>query len=227
MPLSPQSPFPLQSFGQRRRLHDSPRHWGKQVQLPLEQEPCSLQSSGHAFSLLDITRSAMGLFRSGPVRRRASELRELLTAETTRVAFVALPEEMVVNETVELWERLQKEVPTLRRPLVVLNRAALPSLSKDERTLLERLEAQPADTLSPAQQELVRAGRWEATLERATAESLTRLDDELGVEVIPVARMGALGGFDGGPARIVQQVASTLARAELAAAQPARGSAGR
>ena len=186
-----------------------------------------MPASGHAISLLGVPNVAIGLMRGGPIRERAEVILRHLSAASTALVIVGLPEEMVVNETVELWERLQKEVPTLRRPLVVLNRAALPSLSEDERTLLERLEAQPADSLSPAQQELVRAGRWEATLERATAESLTRLDDELGVEVIPVARLGALGGFDGGPARIVQQVASTLARAELAAAQPARGSAGR
>ena len=57
----------------------------------------------------------------------------------TTSSIVALPEEMVVNETIELWERLRKEVPTLRMPVVALNRAAVPSLSEGERTLLERL----------------------------------------------------------------------------------------
>jgi pimeloyl-ACP methyl ester carboxylesterase len=39
-----------------------------------------MPASGHAFSLLDITRSALGLFRSGPVRQRATELKGLLAA---------------------------------------------------------------------------------------------------------------------------------------------------
>ena len=61
-----------------------------------------------------------------------------------------------------------------------------------DNALLARLEAK-VEGMSPAQRELVRAGSWEATLEVATAESLSRLDAELGVPVIPVARLGALG----------------------------------
>lgn len=176
-----------------------------------------MPASGHAISLLGVPNVALGLMRGGPIRERAQVILQHLAAPTTALVIVGLPEEMVVNETVELWQRLQKEVPSLRPPLVVLNRAALPSLSTDERALLERLEAIDPATLSDAQSELVRAGRWEATLEASTAESLKRLDAELGVPVVPVTRLGALGGFDGGPVRIVQQVASTLKRAELAA----------
>lgn len=184
-----------------------------------------MPASGHAISLLGVPNVAIGLMRGGPIRDRAEVILKHLSASTTALVIVGLPEEMVVNETVELWERLQKEVPTLKRPLVVLNRAALASLSADECALLDRLKALDAETLSPAQRELIRAGRWEATLEASTTESLSRLDRELGVSVIPVARLGALGGFGGGPSRIVQQVASTLARAELAAATRTDGRA--
>lgn len=184
-----------------------------------------MPASGHAISLLGVPNVALGLMRGGPIRDRAKVILRHLSAPTTALVIVGLPEEMVVNETVELWQRLQKEVPSLRPPLIVLNRAALPSLSPDERALLERLEALDSSTLTAAQVELIRAGRWEATLEASTAESLTRLDQELGVPVVPVARLGALGGFDGGPVRIVQQVASTLKRAELSASGSASGRA--
>ena len=175
-----------------------------------------MPASGHAISLLGVPNVAIGLMRGGPIRERAQDILKVLSAPSTALVIVGLPEEMVVNETVELWQRLRKEVPTLQSPLIVLNRAAKPSLDARERDLLARLEAK-VEGMSPAQRELVRAGSWEATLEVATAESLSRLDAELGVPVIPVARLGALGGFTGGPPRIVQQVASTLARAELAA----------
>ena len=176
-----------------------------------------MPASGHAISLLGVPNVAIGLMRGGPIRERAEAILKVLSSSSTALVIVGLPEEMVVNETVELWQRLRKEVPTLQSPLVVLNRAARPSLDDNERALLERLEAAQVDGMSAAQRELVRAGRWEATLEAATAESLSRLDAELGVPVVPVARLGALGGFDGGPSRIVQQVAATLARAELSA----------
>ncbi len=176
-----------------------------------------MPASGHAISLLGVPNVAIGLMRGGPIRERAETVLRVLSSPSTALVIVGLPEEMVVNETVELWERLRKEVPSLQSPLVVLNRAALPSLSEEERALLARLESEPS--MSAAQQELVRAGRWEASLEAATASALERLDSELRLPVVSVARLGALGGFDGGPARIVQQVSATLARAELAAAQ--------
>lgn len=175
-----------------------------------------MPASGHAISLLGVPNVAIGLMRSGPVRERAEAILRVLSSSSTGLAIVGLPEEMVVNETVELWQRLQSEVPSLHAPLVVLNRAALPSLSAAERELLERLESQ-ADSLTSAQRELVRSGRWEASLEVATADALERLATSLQVPVVPVARLGALGGFGGGPQKIVQQVAATLARAELSA----------
>ena len=164
-----------------------------------------LPASGHAFSLLDITRSAMGLFRSGPVRNRASELRNLLTAPTTRLVLVALPEEMVVNETIETYDKLSRYELLSRPPVVFLNRATLPTLTDDERTLLGRLAA--AD-LNRIQHEFVRAGRWEDALEQATADSLAGLTQAMPSEpiLVPPAAAG------GGPREVVGNVAAHLGR---------------
>ncbi|MEN0066049.1 MAG: ArsA-related P-loop ATPase [Myxococcota bacterium] len=131
-----------------------------------------LPASGHAFSLMDITRSALGLFRSGPVRARAQELRELIAAETTRTVLVALPEEMVVNETIETYQKLKRYEHISGPPVVFLNRATLPTLTDAERDLLGRLQQ---TELSPDQREFVRAGHWEDELEQATEESQARL----------------------------------------------------
>ena len=164
-----------------------------------------MPASGHAFSLLDITRSAMGLFRSGPVRRRASELRELLTAQTTRVAFVALPEEMVVNETLETIERMRSFDLIGGEPIVYLNRATLPTLTDAERALVARLGAL---ALSPAETEFVRAGLWEDVLEQGTAHSRERLHDGIGIEPVLVGPAAP-----GRSAReVVQDVAVSLGR---------------
>lgn len=175
-----------------------------------------MPASGHAISLLGVPGVAMNLMRAGPIRDRAQQIKARLSRRDTALVIVALPEEMVVNETVELWERLHKEVPQLRLPLIVLNRSAVPSLSEDETALLERLDADPALAGNPAARELLVAGRWEAGLERGTADALERLRAELEVNVVHFARLGALGGFDGGPERIVQQLAAALARQELA-----------
>lgn len=164
-----------------------------------------LPASGHAFSLMDITRSALGLFRSGPVRARAQELRELVSAETTRTVLVALPEEMVINETIETYQKLRRYEHISSSPVVFLNRATLPTLTDDERALLARLGE---TELSPDQREFVRAGRWEDELEQATAESQARLADAIPrppLLVPPVVAGGALRD-------VVSSVAAHLGR---------------
>ncbi len=168
-----------------------------------------MPASGHAISLLGVPKVAIGLMRGGPIRERAEQIQAVLARKDTALCIVGLPEEMVVNETVELWDRLSKEVPVLRRPHVVLNRAAVPSLTDAERTLLSRLEVELGT--GPAA-ELVLAGKWEAGLEMATAESQQRLAASFGDEPMTFARLGALGGFGGGPQKIVQQMALALTR---------------
>ena len=64
--------------------------------------------------------------------------------------------------------------------------------------------------------ELLLAGRWEAGLEGATDSALGRLAAELPIAtVVPLARLGALGGLQGGADRSVEQMVSALTRIEL------------
>jgi len=184
-----------------------------------DQVVVDMPASGHAISLLGVPGVAMNLMRAGPIRDRAQQIKARLSRRDTALVIVALPEEMVVNETVELWERLHQEVPQLQRPMVVLNRSAVPSLSADETALLERLDGDTELAGVAEARELLIAGRWEAGLERGTAEALERLGAEFGSNVVHFSRLGALGGFDGGPERIVQQLAAALARQELAERQ--------
>lgn len=164
-----------------------------------------LPASGHAFSLLDITRSAMGLFRSGPVRTRAEELRELLNTPTTRMVLVSLPEEMVVNETIETYQKLERYELISQPPVVFLNQATLPTFTDEERTLLERLSG---TELSPLADEFVRAGRWEDELEQATAASQDRLLETLPSHpiLVPPAPPGGV------PRQVVGSIAAHLGR---------------
>ncbi len=164
-----------------------------------------LPATGHAFSLLDITRSALGLFRSGPVRERAAEMRAMITAPTTQLVLVALPEDMVVTETIETVEKFRKYELLSQPPVVFLNRATLPTLSTEERTLLQRLTAQALD---PVAREFVRAGRWEDELEQGTASSSARLEEALGLHavLVPPAPPGGV------PRQVVESVAVHLGR---------------
>lgn len=164
-----------------------------------------MPATGHAFSLLDITRSALGLFRSGPVRTRATELRALIGDPSTRLSMVALPEEMVVNETIETQEKFAKYELLSQAPTIFLNRATLPTLTDDERALLARLGHAPLD---PLQAEFVRAGRWEDELEQGTAESSVRLREAFGDDplLVPPAPPGGVARA------VVESVAVHLGR---------------
>ncbi len=173
-----------------------------------------MPASGHALSLLSVPHIAVRLMGAGPVRERSEEVLKVFRSRTTSLVVMALPEEMVVNETIELWENLHRMVPELQMPMVALNRSASPTLTDDEQDLLKSMVDELG--LEGRAGELLQAGLWEADLEKATAEAQDRLKNEIGARVVSFPRLGALGGFDGGPERLIQQMASALQRAELA-----------
>lgn len=171
-----------------------------------------MPASGHALGVLRVPTLAMRLMAAGPIRKRAEELQALFGRRDVGLVLVALPEEMVVNETVETWANVRREAPQLRIPAVALNRAASPSLTDDERLLLARLSV---DGVSQDAAELLLAGRWEAGLESDTADALSRLKAEIGGPVLSFPRLGTLGGFEGGAERVVQQMTAALARQDV------------
>ncbi len=169
-----------------------------------------MPASGHAVSMLKIPDTAHRLMRTGPIHNRAGEVMDVLRGPDTAMGIVALPEEMVVNETVELFENLGKILPDLDVPLVFLNKCAAPMMTDDEHKLLARLSA--SKNLTEEARELLLAGRWDAQLEKATADTLGRLHSEIGVTVVPFPRLGVLGGFEGGPIKVTQQMMGALRR---------------
>src|SRR5919106_2321532 len=68
-------------------------------------------SSGHGLAMLTTPRTFGDIARVGPIRRQAYKVRELLgDPERTGYVAVALPEEMPVNETLELERKLPAAV---------------------------------------------------------------------------------------------------------------------
>ena len=167
-----------------------------------------LPASGHATALMNSPSRTLELFDVGPLHQRSTESLAMLSRPDTHLVLVALPEEMVVNETVETWTTLHKKVPQLSVPMVVLNRASRPSLSQDERALLDRLSQRHGDG---PEAELLLAGRWEAQLEQATGRAMERLQQEIGVRVIDVPRLSQ----EQGSAKLVMNLAAALARKSM------------
>ena len=169
-----------------------------------------LPASGHALGILRVPRTATKLMRTGPINERAKQILNVFSSPKTELVLSSLPEEMVVNETLEFKAKLESEVPQFQNIRIILNRTSTPSLSDAEIELLNRLQnmSEKNSLLS----DVLQAGLWEQDLERATTVATQRLKSELGEEVFSFSRFGLLGGFEGGMPKVVQQMTSALNR---------------
>jgi len=168
-----------------------------------------LPASGHALGILRVPKTARKLMRAGPVHEIANKILRVFEHPSSNVALVSLPEEMVVNETLEFSEKLETEVPELGKPIVLLNRMSIPSLSEDENTLINRLRE---DTHDVHAAELVDSVVWERDLEQASQRAVQRLQEAQQDTLISFQRLGLLGGYKGGSARVVEQMEAALLR---------------
>jgi len=96
-----------------------PQRWdrsGRTYDLVVVDAP----SSGHGLAMLTTPSTFGEIARVGPIRRQAYKVRDLLAdPERTGYVAVALPEEMPVNETLELERRLPEAVGSGLEAIVV------------------------------------------------------------------------------------------------------------
>ena len=152
-----------------------------------------LPASGHALGILRVPKTAINLMKSGPVHDKAKQLLNMFSDVRTMPLIVSLPETMVVNETIELWEKLHNDLPELQKPSVILNRTSIPSISQEEIELLKALEE--CEDIDQDGRNFLLAGRWEQDLEQATQTSLQRCQEAFDGEVASLPRFGMLGGY--------------------------------
>jgi anion-transporting ArsA/GET3 family ATPase len=126
-------------------------------------------ATGHALALLRAPRTYANVARVGPIARQATRIDAFLRdASATGVLSVALPEEMPVNETVDLERRLRDELG-MSVDRIVAN-AVLPRrfTATDERRLRELRDN---TAVRAALAEHGRASSQEEQLERLRAEA--------------------------------------------------------
>ncbi|MBN1337034.1 MAG: hypothetical protein JXB39_13835 [Deltaproteobacteria bacterium] len=157
-----------------------------------DQVVVDLPAAGHAVSFLKVPQQSASLFPSGPLRRTLDGLVLLLSRPDTQVVLTALPEEMVVNETVETWVRLTGFRPSLALPLVVLNKALPPDPDPQWRADVRRVAAR--HKASHPAGAVLQAGLWEAEREELTADALDRLSREIRARVVLVPLVDELPG---------------------------------
>jgi anion-transporting ArsA/GET3 family ATPase len=132
-------------------------------------------ATGHGLDMLRVPQVIVDVAPPGLLRREAERALALFRDESrSGVTLVTLPEDMPVNETLELAGVLEEE---LRFPVarVVANRVLPTVVPEAERSLFIELPHRAPASL----ESLARAGRSRALRERMQAESLLRLASEL------------------------------------------------
>jgi len=98
-----------------------------------------LPATGHALNLLGVPQSLVSALPTGPMASEASWMLELLTDQAISTAvLVSLPEELPVNETLELADALRSRL-RVKVGAVVLNQAVAPRFGPaDRKAVVER-----------------------------------------------------------------------------------------
>jgi anion-transporting ArsA/GET3 family ATPase len=141
-------------------------------------------ATGHGIGILRTPKTFGDIARVGPVKRQADTIYDFITnPDLTSVCAVAWPEEMPVNETLDLRRNLQEELG-LGLDQIFMN-GLYPELFSDDEaaTLRERLDA--ADGAgAPVLRAAIRAALSEHRRATAQQEQLQRLRAESGEEVV-------------------------------------------
>jgi anion-transporting ArsA/GET3 family ATPase len=146
-------------------------------------------ASGHVLAQLDSPRAIRELVHVGAVREQTDWMSRLLAdPAVTGVSVVATPEEMPVNEAIELVERARKEIEVPLAPVVV-NRVLPEPLTRADEPLVAALREPPAhDALTaragPGADDVLEATRVAVALRRSRAEHLARLRAELDLPIL-------------------------------------------
>lgn len=138
-------------------------------------------ATGHAVQLLRVPAALLDTVPPGPLRRDAQWMQDLLVDPlTTALSIVTLPEEMPVNEAIDL-DSAVRDVLGIPRGALVVNAMPEALFSKEERARLGELERDPPP-LGPA----ARAAWLQALRAEQAARSLTRARAALDLPTILV-----------------------------------------
>ena len=133
-------------------------------------------ATGHGLAVFGVPKTAMSMTRMGPLHAKAERMWHLLSDPArTALNIVALPEEMPVNEAIDLHEAAEQM--GLPRGKVVVN-GVYPDFFPDEHDELRRMREEALPSSSPA----ARVSR--AALDRAVASAVRREEHEHMIETL-------------------------------------------
>ena len=139
-------------------------------------------ATGHIVGQLAAPQAINELVQVGMIREQTDWMTDILEDhDTTGVAIVAAPEEMPVNETIELVERLRTET-NVDVSSIIVNRVLPELFGRGEEEVFERLRepsrTELLDEVVPGSvAPVLEAARLAVTMRRTRAGHLTRLRD--------------------------------------------------
>jgi anion-transporting ArsA/GET3 family ATPase len=133
-------------------------------------------AAGHGVAMLTTPRTFGEIARVGPIRRQAFRVRDLLADhEQTGYVAVALPEEMPVNETLELEQRLPQAVGAGLEAIVVNGMWPDRFSAGDAKVLRAALDGRPDGPLQAALTSYERARAQRSHLRRLRRATSARV----------------------------------------------------
>ncbi len=130
-------------------------------------------ATGHGLDLLRVPKVIIDVAPPGLLRREAEKAWELFSdARRAGVCLVTLPEEMPTNETIELHDKVTRELGLPVAALLV-NRTLARLFNADEVAALDAIDPRAFDGTDI--EGLIKAGRGRAIRQVTQAESLQRL----------------------------------------------------
>jgi anion-transporting ArsA/GET3 family ATPase len=144
-------------------------------------------ATGHIVGQLAAPEAINSLVQVGLIRSQTDWVQRILAdASRTGLVIVTTPEEMPVNETVDLVGRVRKET-SVQVAGIVVNRVLPELFGRGEEAVFERLRAAPREEVNGAAggdvEPLLSAARLAVTLRRSRAAHLERLRDALAPEM--------------------------------------------
>jgi len=160
-----------------------------------------LPASGHAVTMLGVPFGITKIAKIGAIATRGKELAEVIGDKSrTGLCIVTLPEELPVNESIQLVDRLRTEVG-MDCSHVVINNIAVSRIGSDDAGLLNRLlvELEEGDAKN-----LARLGTSSARLQARQAVRIAEIKDVLSTAFVEVSAFNQEG------ANLISSVASAL-----------------
>jgi len=146
-------------------------------------------ATGHVLAQLDAPRTIRELVQTGPIRSQTEWMMEILSDPAlTALNVVTAPEEMPVNETIELVARAREET-TVPLGAVIVNRVLPEPFTTEDEPVFAALGAAPATDvlraeLGPGADGVLDAARLAVALRRARVPHLDALRDAVDLPLL-------------------------------------------